>query len=267
VVKLRTATLLAAFALFSSLAFGQVAPMGAIALDGSDNPAGTVTAVGSGTIGSLFSASWATATTTPALSLDFGTVAANYLLIGPATGANAVPTARAMVNADLGTTLTPTFASVTLSGLNLTAGTMTATTTSAARTAVHRYDWTNAMVTALGANATGDITICTLPAKTVVKNVYIVIKTAAAGPTTLTVAVGRTTTEYIDYIVASDATAAASTVYGAVVGDRGTNLTGYDLPSFTTTTTVKAHFVATVATLDGTTTSTGSVYIETMQLP
>lgn len=73
---------------------------------------GTVTSVGNGTIGPLFSASWATATATPALSLNFTTQAANCLLAGPATGANAVPTCRAAVALDLGTTLAPTFASV-----------------------------------------------------------------------------------------------------------------------------------------------------------
>lgn len=228
---------------------------------------GTVTLLRNGTIGPLFSASWATATATPSLSLDLATQAANCLVAGPATGANAVPTCRAAVALDLGTTLAPTFSGVTISALAPTAGTMTATTTAAEKSASHRYDWTNAMVAALGASATGDITICTLPAKTRVKNAYVVIKTAAGTVTTLTVAVGRVSAGYIDYIVASDAKAAANTVYGAVVGDRGTNLTGYDLPSFTATTDVKAHFVATVATLDATTTSTGSVYLETELLP
>ncbi len=167
----------------------------------------------------------------------------------------------------LGSTGATGTADIQLSKSLLTAGTMTVTAPSYGRKAIHRYDWTNAMVVALGANLTGDITIATLPAKTIVTNVYYVITGAATGPATLTGAVGRTSAAYIDYIVASDLKAVANTVYGDASGERGTNLTGYDLPSFTATTDVKMHFVATVANLDQTVGSTGSVYIETMTLP
>lgn len=149
----------------------------------------------------------------------------------------------------------------------LTVGTMTATNSSLLREGWHRFDWTNAMVVALGAGLTGDIAVCTLPAKTVVVNAYAVITGTAAGPTTLTVAVGRTSAAYIDYIVASDAKVAANTVYGDASGERGTNLVGYDLPSFTGTTVVNAHFIATVTNLNTTTGSTGSVYLQTATLP
>jgi hypothetical protein len=144
---------------------------------------------------------------------------------------------------------------------------MTYSANSLAQSVVHKFDWTNAMIVALGANLTGDITICTLPAKTVVRRMWAVITGQAAGPTTLTVAVGRTGALYIDYIIALTLKAAANTVYGAVVGDLGTNLTGYDLPSYTSTTAVKAHFIATVANLDQVTGSAGSIYIETITLP
>jgi hypothetical protein len=108
--------------LFLSLpAFAQLRPVGVYALDGSDGTGlGSVTSVGNGTVGSLFSASWATATTTPAFSLDFAAQAANCIVAGPASGANAVPTCRVPVALDLGTTLAPTFASVNTALLNPT---------------------------------------------------------------------------------------------------------------------------------------------------
>lgn len=148
----------------------------------------------------------------------------------------------------------------------LTSGTLTVTSSAFSRQATHRFDWTNAMIAALTGTA-DDITVCTLPAKTVVKNAYVVITGSAAGPATVTVALGRTSAAYIDYIVASDAKAAANTVYGDASGERGTNLTGYDLPSFTGTTAVKVHFISTVANLSTITGSTGTVYLETVTLP
>lgn len=149
----------------------------------------------------------------------------------------------------------------------LTAGTMTVTNSSLVRHVVHRFDWTNAMVTALGASTSGDITVCTLPAQTVVMRAWVVIGTAEGSLTSLTIAVGRTSALYIDYIVASNGKAAANTVYGDAVGELGTNLTGYDLPSFTGTTAVKAHFISGVENLSTATTSTGTVYLETLTLP
>lgn len=155
----------------------------------------------------------------------------------------------------------------------LTAGTLTATSTARARKTTHRYDWTNAMVVALGAGLTGDVTVCTLPAKTVVTNAYIVITGQGAGVTTLTVALGRTSAAYIDYIPVSDAKVAANTVYGNTIATKGAKLGGTgatqndDLASYTGTTAVKLHFISTVENLDQTTGSTGAVYLETMTLP
>jgi hypothetical protein len=147
-----------------------------------------------------------------------------------------------------------------------TVGTMTATTTAALQSTWHRYDWTNAMVTALPTTA-GDIAVCTLPAKTVVVNAYVVITGAAVGPATVTVAVGRVSAGYIDYIVASDAKAAANTIYGNASAERGTNLVGYDFASMTATMPILAHFISTGANLSTVTGSTGSVYLETVVLP
>ncbi len=156
--------------------------------------------------------------------------------------------------------------SVRVDSALLTLGTMAAEKTAELRTPTHSYTWTNAQVAALPTTA-GDILAVTLPAKTVVVNMYIVITGQAAGPTTVTVACGRTGTTYIDYIVASDAKAAANTVYGDVAGERGTNLTGYDLPSYTGTTAVNCHFVSSGGNLSTVTGSTGRVVLTTTLVP
>lgn len=155
---------------------------------------------------------------------------------------------------------------VTLPVQALTAGTMTGTYEAVMAGVTTCRSWTNAQVAALAGTA-GDIAFGTLPAKTVVTNAYIVITGAAAGPTTVTVAFGRVSASYIDYIVASDAKAAANTVYGDSSAERGTNLTSYDLPSYTGTTVLNAHFISTVANLSTTTGSTGMVCVTTEKLP
>lgn len=154
-----------------------------------------------------------------------------------------------------------------LYNMALTAGTMAVERNSQALTTTHSATWTNAQVVALGAATTGNITAFTLPAKTVVENAYVVITGQGAGTTTLTVSCGRTAAGYIDYIVASDAKAAANTVYGDASGERGTNLTGYDLPSYTATTDVICQFVSTGANLDQVTGSTGRLILKTSLVP
>lgn len=154
----------------------------------------------------------------------------------------------------------------------LTAGTMAIANNAVVRRTWTKFTWTNAQVVALGASTTGDITVCTLPAKTTVHRAFIVINTAATGTTTLTVAVGRTSASYNDYVVASDAQAAANTMYGYTKATVGTNLYDgvtmiYDTPSITGTTVVKAHYVSTGANLSSVLTSTGTVYLETSVLP
>jgi hypothetical protein len=130
-----------------------------------------------------------------------------------------------------------------------------------------RYDWTNAQVVALGANLTGDIAVCTLQPKTVVKNAYIVIGTADTSANALTVAVGTVSATYLNLVAAGDAKAVANTIYGDTSGERGTNAVGYWIPSWTAGTVVNAHFVKSTTNLSTVTTSTGSVYLETEILP
>ena len=149
----------------------------------------------------------------------------------------------------------------------LTAGTMTVDKSAYVKKVLHKFAWTNAMVTALGAVTTGDILVGTLPAGTVVTNAYMVVGTAETALTALTGAIGRTGATYLDYIVASNLKAAANTLYGGASGERGTNLTGYDVPSYTATTGVYLHLISNVENLSAAVACTGTVYIETMILP
>ena len=145
----------------------------------------------------------------------------------------------------------------------------TATANGYIRTGVYKRAWTNAEVTAFGAVLSGDLKAATLPAKTVIRNAYLVIDSQASGTTTLTASLGRTSATYVDYIVASDAKVSANTVYGDGTAERGTNLTGYDLASYTATTDVYVQFVATDVTkkLEDVLGCTGTVFILTETLP
>lgn len=96
-----TRRLLAILLFLSGAAFGQSGTLGSAGCPLSGCVTGTVTSVGNGTIGPLFSVSWATATTTPALSLNLVASAANCLVAGPTSGGSAVPTCRALVAADV----------------------------------------------------------------------------------------------------------------------------------------------------------------------
>ena len=139
------------------------------------------------------------------------------------------------------------------------------------RTGIYKRAWTNAEVVALdtGGLLTVNLKVATLPAKTIVRNAYVVIGTQAAGVTTLMVSLGRVATAYIDYIVASNAEVAANTVYGDDTVERGGGLTGYDMPSYTSTADVYLQFVATDAAkhIADVTTCSGTLYILTETLP
>ena len=131
--------------------------------------------------------------------------------------------------------------------------------------------WTNAQVVALGASLTGDIACLTIPAKTQVKNAYVVITGVGAGTATLTVSLGDAIggTPFINYVVASSAQAAANTVYGDAVAERGTSLDVefYNMPSYTATTAVTLHFISTVQNLSSVTGSSGMAVFETVTIP
>jgi hypothetical protein len=164
-----------------------------------------------------------------------------------------------------------TSGNIRVQGQALTAATMTLENQANVRTLTHSYTWTNAQVVALGATTTGDITVATLPAKTQVLDAAVVITGAAAGPATVTVSCGDAIggTPFINYVVASDAKAAANTVYGDAVAERGTSIDveHYYLPSYTATTLVTCHFISSGANLSTVTGSTGRVVLTTRLLP
>lgn len=160
----------------------------------------------------------------------------------------------------------------------LTSGTMTATNQAEERTTTHRYDFTNAMVTALGAGLTGDITVATVPANTRVDKALLYVDTACGGPTTLTMSIGDAVggTPFINYIVPSDIKAVANTVYGDAAAGTETGTSLFDatakwlqeyIPSVTATTLVSAHLIATVTNLNTATTCTGHILLTTTKLP
>ncbi len=155
-----------------------------------------------------------------------------------------------------------------LSASALTAGTLNNGVQSSIRRAVSKFSWTNAMVAALSGTS-GNLLVCTLPAKTVVNKAVVVITGQAAGTTTLTLSLGRVATGYIDYVVAKSAKAAANTIYGQVIGDVGTGLSAIlgDLPSLSATTDVNLQFVSSIENLSNVTGSAGDVILETTLLP
>lgn len=156
-------------------------------------------------------------------------------------------------------------------GQALTTATMTQENAAQVRTVTSSYTWTNAMVVALGAGLTGDITVATLPAKTQLLDAQIVVTGAAAGPATVTASLGDAIggTPFINLVVASDIKAAANTVYGDAVAERGTSIDSefWYLPSYTATTLVTLHLISTVANLNTVTGSTGRVILTTRVLP
>ena len=123
---------------------------------------------------------------------------------------------------------------------------------------------------------TSNVNIATYPASNVISRIIIKITGAATHADTVTVSAGRTGTDYIDYVVASDAKAAANTFYGDALTEIGTNLkdSGATTPCedfaglSTSTTTFTAQFKCGVgADINTITGSTGTVYIETYELP
>ena len=148
-------------------------------------------------------------------------------------------------------------------GSLLTDGTPTPSANALVRQACTTIPITNAQVAALAGTA-ADLTVITLPAKTVLINAYIKTTAATFGDT-LTISLGRTGANYIDYIVASDAKATAT--YGDGAAERGTNLTGYDLSSLSGTTALKCHFDGNATNLSTVTGFAATVYLVTETLP
>lgn len=130
-----------------------------------------------------------------------------------------------------------------------------------------KLEWTNADVTACGAVTSCNILVGTLPARARSLTAVMRVSGAAVGPTTVTASVGRTASTYLDYIVASNAKAAAT--YGDSLAEQGTalqNIVG-DVPSMVSTTVVNVQFVSTGANLSTVTGSAGTVWVRFEVIP
>jgi hypothetical protein len=151
----------------------------------------------------------------------------------------------------------------------LTTGTMTPETQGQLRNVTHSYAWTNAMLTAGAAATTWDVTVATLPAKTQLLDAVVVILTPQTAAGTLSVQCGDTGT-FVNYTCPTgcDAKAAANTVYGDALAERGIAIDTefWYLPSYTATTTVTCRFISNAA-MSTMTASTGRVILTTRLLP
>lgn len=129
-----------------------------------------------------------------------------------------------------------------------------------------KYTWTNAEVVTAGTGGTSaTITVGTLPANAQVLSAYVLIGTQATfAAGTLTVGIGKTNPTYVDLVVASDAKAAAGTIYGNAAAERGTDAA---IQLVTTATAVKAIFTAGAGDLADLTTCTGTVYLAYLVYP
>lgn len=154
------------------------------------------------------------------------------------------------------------------SAAGLTAGTLTVGANGYVNDTISKFSWTNAMVAALS-GTTGNLLVCTLPAKTIVKQAWIILTAQAGTLTGLTVSLGKTATAYIDYLIASSAKAAVNTIYGDAIGEVGAGLSAIlgSIGSLTTTTDVNLQFISAIENLSTVTTCAGDVYLLTTTLP
>lgn len=129
-----------------------------------------------------------------------------------------------------------------------------------------RYTWSASDVNSLSGTANSFI-IATIPVGTVVTKVVLIVKTKGQGVATLTVSMGKTSSTYDDYIVASDATVNA-TLYGQVVEDLGTAMATFlgDLPSLSDPTDLRLRFDADEENLSLVVGCTGEVFVYTIAL-
>jgi hypothetical protein len=121
-------------------------------------------------------------------------------------------------------------------------------------------------VAALGAVTSGDITLLSLPVKSVIMDVFMVVETAFVGTSisALTASVGKTTAEFEDAV--TDGSILATGVFGDATGERGTTITNA-LQSVSAAVDLKVHFAATGANLSALTAGKLSVYVVVHELP
>jgi hypothetical protein len=116
--------------------------------------------------------------------------------------------------------------------LALTDATATASNKGYLRTATAKYlvDTTHIIASAGAGDDTTSLKMVTLPLKTEVVDAMFVVNIAETHLTNMTVSCGRTGAAYIDYIVAGSAQ--TQQILGNAAGERGANLTGYDVPAY-----------------------------------
>lgn len=145
-------------------------------------------------------------------------------------------------------------------------------------TAWYTYHWSNADVVALDTTATtqtGNIKLCTLPAGCIVKRAILVTDaTTVTGVTTLTASVGRTSTAYVDFIVATSVKSSGTKiVVGDAIAEVGASLcistTGLTDCYLASSSAVYLQFITTTGSeyLHSVLGSSGTVYLEVETLP
>ena len=139
---------------------------------------GTVTGFSAGNLSPFFTTSVGAPTTTPVLFFSLNTVAANKVLAGPVSGADAIWAARALVAADIPAL---SYAPSALTSAHLFVGNVSNVATDVAMTG--DISITNAGVTAIGANKVTLAMMATIANNTVLGN----ISGGAAVPSALTV--------------------------------------------------------------------------------
>lgn len=149
----------------------------------------------------------------------------------------------------------------------LTTSTLSQMYTARLASTVSKFSWTNTQVAALGAVLSGQLSVCQLPAKTVIHHAFVVLGSAAGGATTLTVSLGHNTSDYNNLLVAQDAKATAGTIYGNDAAERGVGLTMFSLPSMSASTEVFVKFTSQETNLSDVTTCSGDIYLITSVLP
>lgn len=196
---------------------------------------------------------------TTATGTALGTWYANSFVIGSSNGSAST----ALANASNGFQYGSTGSYIMAAGGTGTSG----ATTGKIRGEWFQLAWTNASLAACGAGTACDITMGTLAAKMLVKRAFVSITTAAAGPATLTISCGRTGAGFNDWTLANSAKSAADTLWGdnSDGSESGAGLFATfwrdDLPSWTTTTAIKCHFISTVADVNTTTNSSGTLNV------
>lgn len=140
------------------------------------------------------------------------------------------------------------------------------TTTSAAKSGLVKYTWTNAELVAGGTGGTSyNLPVGTLPANSFVKRAYIVLGTQATfAAGTLTMSLGVTGTAYTDWLAAGSLKGSAGAVYGDAAAEQGTDLGAL---FYATSKSIYAQVLAGAGDLANVTTSTGTIYVVYETLP